>query len=86
MTQHTAPRYKSGMDNNQDEPRPGALSGDILYGAKEIAEFLGGTAERRRTIYNLVQQGRIPHFRLGAIICARKSALLEWIAIQERAK
>jgi hypothetical protein len=56
---------------------------DILYGAKEIAAFIGGSEQRRRAVYSLVQQGRIPHFRLGVIICARKSVLLDWVAAQE---
>lgn len=61
------------------------LANDILYGADAIAEFVHGAKTFRRSIYNLVETNRIPHFRIGAIICARKSVLLAWIATQEAA-
>jgi hypothetical protein len=62
---------------------PGVLAGDILYGADQIAEFLYGDKSFRRKVYNLVETGRLPHFRLGASICSRKSVLLRWITDQE---
>jgi hypothetical protein len=62
----------------------GSLAGDILYGADGIAEFLYGYSKLRRKVYNLVETERLPHFRLGAAICARKSVLLAWIEQQER--
>lgn len=63
----------------------GSLAADILYGADGIAEFLYGDRKLRRKVYNLVETARLPHFRLGAVICARRSVLLEWIQAQERA-
>jgi hypothetical protein len=62
---------------------PASIAGDILYGADGIAEFLYGNAKLRRKVYNLVETGRIPYFKLGAGLCARKSVLLAWIAAQE---
>jgi hypothetical protein len=62
---------------------PGVLACDILYGADEIAEFLYGDKKFRRKVYNLVETGRLPHFRLGASICSRKSVVLAWIDEQE---
>jgi hypothetical protein len=59
------------------------LAGDILYGADGIATFLYGDGKLRRKVYNLVETERLPHFRLGAVICARKSVLLKWIETQE---
>lgn len=59
--------------------------GDILHGADGIAAFLYGDAKHRRKVYNLVQTNRLPHFRLGGMICARKSALINWIKNQEEA-
>jgi hypothetical protein len=56
--------------------RPGAIYGDILLGADAIAEHLYGDKRFRRRIYNLVEAGGLPHFRLGATICARKSVLV----------
>jgi hypothetical protein len=61
----------------------GSLAGDILHGAEGIADFLYGDGKLRRKVYNLVETARLPHFRLGAVICARKSVLLSWIAEQE---
>lgn len=63
----------------------GSLAGDILYGADAIAEFMYGSRDCRRAVYNLVQNKRVPHFRIGATVCARKSVLLAWIAQQESA-
>jgi hypothetical protein len=60
-----------------------SLAGDILHGADGIAKFLYGDRKLRRKVYNLVETARLPHFRLGAVICARKSVLLSWITEQE---
>jgi hypothetical protein len=63
------------------ELRP--LSDDLLRGAEQIAEFMFGSAGERRKIYHLAENSRLPVFRLGAVLCARKSVLLGWIAEQE---
>lgn len=57
------------------------LASDILKGAEEIAEFLG---EEVRAVFYAVGKGRLPHFRVGQNIRARKSTLIAWIAEQER--
>lgn len=61
------------------------LAGDLLRGADEIAEFVFGSAKHRRKIYYYATDAklRMPVFRIGNIICARKSTLLEWIRLQE---
>lgn len=65
------------------------LADDILEGADAIAEFLfrGANEDQRgrnrRKIYHLAQSSRLPLFRLGSMLCARKSKLLEFIAAQE---
>lgn len=56
------------------------LAGDILRGAQAIGEFLGFN---RRSIYHEVAAGRLPHFKMGDTICARRSTLTNWIAEQE---
>ncbi len=56
------------------------LSDDLLRGANEIAAFMGLS---RRQIYHLVHTSELPVFRLGAILCARRSRLLAWIELQE---
>ena len=69
-------------------PQGGALSadslaGDLLRGADQIAGFLFGNPKERRKIYHLAETSRLPVFRLGAVVCARKSTLLSWIIEQE---
>lgn len=59
------------------------LGGDMLRGAEAISEFLFGTATDRRKVYHLASTGVIPCFNLGAIVCARKSVLMQWVAEQE---
>lgn len=56
---------------------------DLLCGATEIAKFLFGPNGSRRKVYYLAACTRIPVFRLGAKLCARRSVLLNWIASQE---
>jgi hypothetical protein len=64
---------------------PPSLGDDLLRGADAIAEFLFGDRTQRRKVYYLTGEAtvRMPHFRLGAIICARKSTLLRWIESHE---
>ncbi len=59
------------------------LSEDILSGATSIALFLFGRQGSRRKVYYLVEHSKLPVFRLGITLCARKSTLLAWIAAQE---
>jgi hypothetical protein len=56
------------------------LAEDILHGAKAIGVFGGWT---RRQVYHFVSHG-LPVFRMGSILCARKSSILAWIELQER--
>lgn len=58
-----------------------AVAQDLLRGASEIATFLGLS---RRSVYHQIESGRLPVFRLGSSVCARKSVLLNWIEEQER--
>lgn len=58
---------------------------DLLHGADEIAAFLLGNAKKRRQIYHLVASGVLPHFKLGATICARRKTLRAWIDQEEAA-
>ena len=62
---------------------PLQLADDLLQGADSIAAFMGVT---RRQAYHWAAEGRIPVFKLGALICARKSTILNWIAQQEAAQ
>jgi hypothetical protein len=59
------------------------LADDLLRGADEIAAFIFGTPESRRKVYYLAECCRLPVFRLGSMLCARRSVLMNWIAGQE---
>ena len=49
---------------------------DLLSGADAIAAFMGLKVRR---VYHLAETERLPIFRLGATLCARRSTLLKWI-------
>lgn len=68
-------------------PQPaanGEFASDLLRGAEAIAEFLFGSRDERRKVYHLAEKSRLPVFRLGSVLCARKSVLLQWIGEQEK--
>ena len=56
------------------------LADDVLKGAAAISAFLG---EDERAVYYAISKGRIPHYRIGESIRARKSTLRAWVAEQE---
>lgn len=56
---------------------------DLLRGAEEVAEFLYGSRALRRKVYHLASTSTMPTFKLGSMICARKSVLLAWVEAQE---
>jgi hypothetical protein len=60
------------------------LANDLLRGADEIADFLFGEPGQRRKVYHLAETSRLPVFRLGTRLCARRSVLMAWIASQEK--
>lgn len=59
------------------------FASDLLRGAAAIAEFLFGSPKHRRKVFHLVETSRLPTFKLGSMICARKSVLMAWIVEQE---
>jgi hypothetical protein len=62
----------------------GKLASDLLRGADQIADFLFGESGQRRKVYHLAETSRLPVFRLGTKLCARRSVLMAWIASQEK--
>jgi len=64
------------------------LADDLLRGADAIAIFVFGDAKARRKVYYYAGEAkvRMPTFRMGNVICARKSKLLDWIEQQETAQ
>jgi hypothetical protein len=60
------------------------LANDLLRGAAEIAEFVYGSRKFRRRIYHLATtNNRFPCFKLGSLLCCRKSVLLKLIEDEE---
>ncbi len=49
---------------------------DLLYGVPAIAAFLGFREHQAR---HVIAEGRIPTFRMGSIICSRRSTLNAWL-------
>lgn len=76
-------KMKTFRSNKRKREKP-AIADDLLRGAEAIAKFLYGEAKQRRKVYHLAATNGIPSFNLGAIVCARKSTLLEWIRAQEK--
>ncbi len=74
-----------GIGHNQP---PSPLSDDLIEGAEGIAEEMFGDRKEKRKVYRLVSEvkpeDRLPVFRLGAIICIRRSTLFAWISERER--
>ena len=64
-----------------DTPTDTPVAGDIIVGADEIASFLG---IKRRQVYNASERGYLPLFRMGSLLCARRTTLSRWIVEQER--
>jgi hypothetical protein len=70
--------------NTVTTERPLELADDLLRGADEIAEFIFGEGKNsRRKVYYLAECTKLPVFRLGSVLCARRSVLLRWISGQE---
>jgi hypothetical protein len=68
------------MSDNDNDPE---FAQDMLRGADAIAIFLFGDRKFRRKVYHLAATSNLPVFKLGAMICARKSVMLKWITEQE---
>lgn len=71
--------YNSNPANRLADRQP-----DVMKGAAAIAAFLFGESGRRREVYYLVERASLPVFKLGAMICARRSTLEGWIKGQEQ--
>ena len=62
------------------------IGDDLLHGAEAIAVFVFGNVRHRRKVYYDASDAKVgmPIFRIGNVISARKSELIEWIEVQER--
>jgi hypothetical protein len=61
-------RTKPMTTDSMQEP-----TADLLYGVPRIAEFLGLTPA---AVYHLAAQKRIPTFKIGKVVCARRGRLI----------
>ena len=59
------------------------LGDDLLWGAEAIAVFMFGDSRKRRAVYHLAENRRLPAFKIGHILCARRSVLMAWVAQRE---
>lgn len=72
----------SVVTTNREEQEGGIDRADLLYGVPAIAEFLG---LRVRQVRHLVEMGKLPTFKMGTTVCARRSTLKAWLEEQDRA-
>ncbi len=70
------------MENGANDNDP-EFSQDLLRTAALIALFLFGSREMTRRVYHLAATSNLPVFKLGSILCARRSTLTQWIIEQE---
>lgn len=63
-------------------PANNNFASDLLTGADQIAAFMGWS---RRQIYHAVAKKSIPSFKVGDMVCARKSKIIAFIEAQEAA-
>lgn len=80
MTHHSLTQ-----DSTTRRASEATLGDDLLRGADEIAMFVFGDVKHRRKVYYLTGEATkgLPHFKIGSLICARKSTIMNWIAEQE---
>jgi hypothetical protein len=84
----------TAKSNSEPSPPPAVISrdaiepplaDDLLTGAAAIARFVFGDESERRRVYWLADTGHLPVFRIGSILCARKSSILKAVELHERA-
>lgn len=63
-----------------DEP---PLFEDLLVGVAAITRFIWGPDANPRKGYRAIDPNRMPVFKIGSRLHARKSRLMRWIAEQE---
>ncbi len=89
MSQHPQSVQKASPPAVAIEPAnrgtPPTIGDDLLRGAGEIAQFVFGSTAHRRKVYYLTGDARVrlPHFKIGSVLCARKSTLIRWIEERE---
>lgn len=64
------------MEKGQKIEFKGKAVSPEFFNIKEVSPYLG---IKKSTIYSLVEQKKIPHYRVGRLILFKKSQLDEWI-------
>lgn len=66
---------------------PASIGDDLMRGADELRVFIFGDAEDerqaesdRRSVYHLAAKGELGLFKLGGVLCGRKSTILAHLA------
>lgn len=66
---------------------PAHAVSDLLFGAKEIAAFVFGDVKYAGRVYDMQRRSRYPYrfpmFTMGGTLCARRSSIEDWYALQE---
>jgi hypothetical protein len=58
---------------------------DLITGAENIAEAFLGSKKKARVIYHWSEEGFAPLFKIGNVLCARRSTFAAYFAEKERA-
>lgn len=66
-----------------ESPLP-PIADDLLDGADQVAAYIWGRGAHPRRLYRAMQTSRMPVFRLGGRLCARRSSLHAWVRELER--
>ncbi|KAB1075456.1 DNA-binding protein [Methylobacterium soli] len=61
---------------------PEVAPADLLYGVPAIATHLG---IRLQQAHHQIRKGALPTFRVGGVICARRTTIANWLAEREDA-
>lgn len=54
---------------------------DLLYGVEAIARYLNMTTAQ---VYHLHGDRKMPTFKMGKKVCARKASLITWLEAMEK--
>lgn len=64
------------LDSRTESPYTVVMDTAGLMDVREAAEYLGMHAS---TLYGMVRDGKVPHFRIGTRIRFSKEAIDEWV-------
>jgi hypothetical protein len=67
-------------EETEEPNKQGIEALDLLYGANAIAAFVFGDQSKARRVYHLSEKSKtkFPTFKLGGVLCSRKSVLRKY--------